>query len=195
MLLFSERLVLIFSMLLSECDSAPSGAVRSTRCSPKVLNCPSAWLSSEFSSVIWLTFSRGLLKVLHCVSGFDGDRLDNFKHFGGRFAEIGRAFSGEHFPISCPARSFRPLRNVDRHVAEQPELHQARFGVAINHRVSVHLNIYSRFELGFAVSRSRGRVGFGRMDRRGSLLCALCPPRAKPARIVFAPAQSCGRPA
>ena len=38
MLSFSVRLVLIFSMLVSECVRALSGAVRSERCWPNVLN-------------------------------------------------------------------------------------------------------------------------------------------------------------
>src|SRR5215471_21286493 len=38
MLSFSVRLVLIFSMLVSEFESALSGFVRSERCSPNVLN-------------------------------------------------------------------------------------------------------------------------------------------------------------
>src|SRR4029450_2126666 len=51
MLSFSVRLVLIFSMLISECESALSGAVRSERCWPNILNWPSARVNSEFSSV------------------------------------------------------------------------------------------------------------------------------------------------
>jgi hypothetical protein len=42
---FSVRLVLIFSMLVSECESALSGEVRPERCSPNVLN----WVRARFS--------------------------------------------------------------------------------------------------------------------------------------------------
>src|ERR1041384_1637460 len=48
---FSVRLVLIFSMFVSECESELSGAVRLDICSPKVLNCVSARFSSESLSV------------------------------------------------------------------------------------------------------------------------------------------------
>src|SRR6266446_2168506 len=56
MLSFSVRLVLIFSMFVSECERALSGAVRPAICSPNVLNWPSARVSSEFSSVRRLRF-------------------------------------------------------------------------------------------------------------------------------------------
>src|SRR5262249_49492627 len=55
-LLLSVRLVLIFSMLVSECERALSGFVRSERCSPNVLNCVRARFSSEFWSVSLLRF-------------------------------------------------------------------------------------------------------------------------------------------
>src|SRR5437762_11352738 len=45
----SVRLVLIFSIFVSECDKALSRAVRSERCSPNVLN----WLRARFSSEFW----------------------------------------------------------------------------------------------------------------------------------------------
>ena len=56
MLSFSVRLVLIFSMFVNELESALSGFVRSERCSPNVLNCVRARLSSEFFSVSLLRF-------------------------------------------------------------------------------------------------------------------------------------------
>ena len=86
MLSLSVRLVLIFSMLASECESALSGAVRSTRCWPKVLNWPSASVSSEFSSVRRFKILRGLLKIFHRVGRFSCDRFDNFQHFCCGFA-------------------------------------------------------------------------------------------------------------
>src|SRR5262245_49123270 len=56
MLLLSVRLVLIFSIFAREFESALSGAVRSERCSPNVLNWVRARFSSEFWSVRRLRF-------------------------------------------------------------------------------------------------------------------------------------------
>ena len=41
---FLDRSLLIFSMLVRECESEPSGAVKSERCSPKALN----WARARF---------------------------------------------------------------------------------------------------------------------------------------------------
>src|SRR4029453_5252585 len=114
-----------------------------------------------------------LLKVLQRVSGLSRNWLDDFKHLGCGFAQIGRAFPREHLAILSAAGTFGALGHVDGHVAEQSELRHSRARIAIDSGASVHLYIDPSFKLRFAFGWSGGGVGLGRMKGRVGLLCAL----------------------
>ncbi len=62
--------------------------------------------------------------------------------------------SGVRSPAKISPSRARPeavsaLGDIDRHVAEHTELHQSRIGVAINDRVTINLNVNSRFVFWF----------------------------------------------
>jgi hypothetical protein len=115
----------------------------------------------------------GLLKVLQRVSGLGRNWLDHFEHLGCGFAQIGRAFSREHLAIFCAPGTFGALGDVDRHVAEQSELHQEHARIAINSRAFVDLHIDTSFKFRSAIGWSGTGDGLGRTHCVGGCLRAL----------------------
>src|SRR5262249_39337915 len=89
-------------------------------------------------------------KVFHRGGCFGGDGLDHFQHFGGGFAEVGIPFAGKDLPVARAPGGFSPLGNVDRHFAEETELHQTRLRISIDQGVSINLNSIPRFVFRFS---------------------------------------------
>ena len=114
---------------------------------------------------------RRLLKVFHGVGGLGRNRLDDFKHLGCGFAQIGSALSSEHLAVFGAAGAFSALRDVNSHVAKQSELHQPRLGVTINPGTLIDLNVDAYFESGFVLGRSGAGVWLRRMNCRIGFLC------------------------
>ena len=117
MLSFSVRLVSIFSMLVSEFESALSGAVRPERCSPNVSELGEREIQFGVFVGEFVEILGGVLKVFHRVSRFIGNRFDDLQHFRCGLAEIGCCVRLQCLAIFCVARLLRALSEIDCHVA------------------------------------------------------------------------------
>ena len=86
---FSVRLVLIFSMLVSECESALSGAVRPEKVFAERLELGESEIQFGVFVGESIEILGGVLKVFHGVGCFVGNRFDDLQHFRRGLAEIG----------------------------------------------------------------------------------------------------------